>query len=787
MKLVIRSCLFSIWLLLLHWLPLLQAQNCPIPFSLGNDTTLCGGMSLQLQLPAFTEDVLTIDWLPAAALAIAPNQLSATVSPTTPTTYQVNVRSLSGPQLVLNGNFEAGNSGFTSAYTNWTGSGNMSEGRYRITNNPQSIHSGFANCQDNSGGGDMMVVNAASTPVNIWCQTINVLPNETYAFSAAITSVVAQNPAILRFRVNGQLIGNNFTAPAVNCSWANFFALWESGANTTAQVCINNQNTAQSGNDFAIDDISFRRTCLSSASITVSPLESPVFNLVDAPTFCSSSDSIPLASLVAEGDTSGQFTLNGISLQDDWLRPAQLTAGSYLLTYTLGQAPCATTQSVTILVEAARSAGSYGSQPDDNFALCSSDLLTFNEHLNNGFDGDPGGSWSISGGLVPASISPTGQITWPSAAVGTYTIQYTLAATTNCPADLSSFTLRVDTLPAVNLGEDRSLNCDDSNFLLSNLASSATNYSYAWSRDGIPLTQGSQLLVNTPGLYVLRAINSQNGCEGSDTLIIRQLNTLPSLSFELRTPTCASMNRLVLGSVQVLTVTNASPPLLFSLNEGAFVADSSFIDLAPGRYQLRMEDAAGCSVDTSFQLTDPLAYGFQLSVRGDTAATLGIPFSVGISSNLPDAWLDSLRWLPDGIAEIGSRSILIRPEQPQVYQATVLTTDNCLFSDALTVRPLLPDLLYAPTAFSPNGDGNNDRWLPLTHPAVVVLEELLIFDRWGNQVFQSSELTPNDQSAGWDGRRAEKPLAKGLFAWRCRLRTADGQQLSYSGELLLLR
>ena len=49
--------------------------------------------------------------------------------------------------------------------------------------------------------------------------------------------------------------------------WSQFHEIWFSGTNTSATICITNQNTAQAGNDFALDDIEFRQVCTVSDSI----------------------------------------------------------------------------------------------------------------------------------------------------------------------------------------------------------------------------------------------------------------------------------------------------------------------------------------------------------------------------------------------------------------------------------------------------------------------------------------------------------------------------------------
>jgi gliding motility-associated-like protein len=116
----------------------------------------------------------------------------------------------------------------------------------------------------------MMVVNGAGVPnVSVWCQTITVNPNTWYDFSAWGATCVGSNPAVLQFSINGGLIGTPLNLPLATGLWTQFNSTWFSGPNTSITICITNQSTAISGNDFAIDDISFREICEVSDSVFI--------------------------------------------------------------------------------------------------------------------------------------------------------------------------------------------------------------------------------------------------------------------------------------------------------------------------------------------------------------------------------------------------------------------------------------------------------------------------------------------------------------------------------------
>jgi gliding motility-associated-like protein len=178
-----------------------------------------------------------------------------------------------GLNQVVNGDFSQGDTLFSTDFIHGTGGayGLLSmEGTYAITTDPSLVHNNFASCTDHTGNGNMLVVNGSPVPnANIWCQTVPVTPNTYYAFSAWLMSVTAPNPAEMDFLVNGTSLGTPLLASSNTCEWNQFYAVWNSGANTTATICIINQQLAVGGNDFALDDIAFSPLCSYTDSIEV--------------------------------------------------------------------------------------------------------------------------------------------------------------------------------------------------------------------------------------------------------------------------------------------------------------------------------------------------------------------------------------------------------------------------------------------------------------------------------------------------------------------------------------
>lgn len=95
--------------------------------------------------------------------------------------------------------------------------------------------------------------------------------------------------------------------------------------------------------------------------------------------------------------------------------------------------------------------------------------------------------------------------------------------------------------------------------------------------------------------------------------------------------------------------------------------------------------------------------------------------------------------------------------------------------------------VYAPNAFSPNGDGINDAFTLFGNEKIEAIENLTIFDRWGGMVFYAEGIAPNDLSKGWTGEWRGKQANQGVYTWMATVKLADGTNKLLAGDVTLLR
>ncbi|MCQ2294832.1 MAG: gliding motility-associated C-terminal domain-containing protein [Bacteroidales bacterium] len=163
---------------------------------------------------------------------------------------------------VVNGDFEQGNTGFTSQYTYMAnGNGNLPQDYYAVTPQPASFISDFSAYDHTLGNGKMLIANGSNNSSHaVWQQTVSVEPNTEYQFTfwahkLIFYSVSDENLPLLRVKINGSSLGSD-TRLSNSSDWQQITHTWNSGSSTSATIAIYDINTTDGANDFGLDDIS---------------------------------------------------------------------------------------------------------------------------------------------------------------------------------------------------------------------------------------------------------------------------------------------------------------------------------------------------------------------------------------------------------------------------------------------------------------------------------------------------------------------------------------------------
>lgn len=137
-------------------------------------------------------------------------------------------------------------------------------------------------------------------------------------------------------------------------------------------------------------------------------------------------------------------------------------------------------------------------------------------------------------------------------------------------------------------------------------------------------------------------------------------------------------------------------------------------------------------------------------------------------------------WSPaTGLRSATEQKPYAMPTATTTYRLTV-TADGCTASDDVTVN-VVPYCVKPMEAFTPNGDGLNDRWL-ITTGNCLQRAKVEVFNRYGAKVYQSDDYKNN-----WNGTYEGKPLADGTYYYIITFQLVNGKTVYMKGNVTILR
>ncbi|TVR75967.1 MAG: PKD domain-containing protein, partial [Chitinophagaceae bacterium] len=561
-----------------------EIEGNDVNISAGDDVTICAGDTVQLNAIG----AMMYEWFPADGLSN--NSVSNPLaSPQQTTTYMV-VGAVPSGELVVNGDFESGNTGFYSEYDyiNDPFSGSWSTGlgpesTYTVTHDPSIYHPNFVGNDHTTGSGNFMAINGAEdVGVKVWCQDVVIEPFTEYYFSAWITSIHPQSPAILAFSINDSLLGPPIQAPNVASNpsvWEQFYAIYYSDTATVAQICIVNQNQAKIGNDFGLDDISFTTVCKDTTYVTVFVDEYPEISVTGDTAICVGST----VEISVFGDTDSILWNTGQTSESINVAPNETT--TYTVTSYIANG-CNTIEEVTITInEEPNLVINVIGQP-----VCETDLSGEVE-------------LTLTSGLSPFSVIITGTDTTISGTINELDLAQSFSGLSEGIYNVSivdangcetSGNFEIELIEGVDLS--LAVNSNFNGFgvscinqldgvIVSSVSGGTPPYSYLWSNN-----QTSQNLNNIgAGIYTL-TVTDANQCEAIESVEL----TAPS---ELAATSTEDAPILCNGETTTVTV-SATGGIEPYTGTGTFTVSA-------GTHDFTVTDANGCISTTTITISEP--------------------------------------------------------------------------------------------------------------------------------------------------------------------------------------
>ncbi|WP_159469256.1 gliding motility-associated C-terminal domain-containing protein [Dyadobacter sp. 3J3] len=270
-------------------------------------------------------------------------------------------------------------------------------------------------------------------------------------------------------------------------------------------------------------------------------------------------------------------------------------------------------------------------------------------------------------------------------------------------------------------------------------------------------------------------VKDYNGCI-NDTLVKVKLNGTILLKTFSDTTICIG------EQIQLLTTANVTN---YSWSPAVGLDNASSLEpfASPTQttsYIITATDKNCSSKDTVIVSVIP---EIQVLVTPDAEITANKPFPLTSSSpQLAGVSGVNYTWSPPyALSNPTIPNPVAKLNTSQVYTVTLTTLQGCTGTGKVTLTVIPPAFITLPDIFTPDGDGKNDVLIPIAS-SIASLTYLRIYDRWGEVIYFSKQLTD-----GWDGKVKGTKSDGGVYVWKMQAVTNGGDILNKNGTVLLVR
>ncbi|MEO6833797.1 MAG: gliding motility-associated C-terminal domain-containing protein, partial [Chitinophagaceae bacterium] len=378
-------------------------------------------------------------------------------------------------------------------------------------------------------------------------------------------------------------------------------------------------------------------------------------------------------------------------------------------------------------------------------------------------------TWKFHDGTISHAANPSMTYSGP----GTYPVTIYASTSTGCLDTLQS-SVTFYPFPKIDAGPDTTICLTDSATL-----NPHGGMSYVWS------PAGSLSCSACTNPFAFPVVNTRyttigtdiHGCSNADTVTVR-IRTKTTASASPTTEICSG------DTVKLVATGGTKYQWIPAIGLDSPKAANPHASPDSTQHYIVVVQLASCipdtvAVDLIVHPTPVVSAGKnQTMIAGDKVQLQAI------GSSFISHW----EWSPgDDLSCINCASPEASPKASTTFIIVAKTEFDCRATDSVRITVICDNKqVYIPNTFTPEGNGVNDVFYPRGR-GLKVINHFRIYDRWGEVVFERSNMQVDDRSQGWDGKKNGKPLSPDIYVYTVDAVCDTGEPIKWQGDVLLLR
>ncbi len=358
---------------------------------------------------------------------------------------------------------------------------------------------------------------------------------------------------------------------------------------------------------------------------------------------------------------------------------------------------------------------------------------------------------------------------------GNYSVELIVRTINDC-ADTTSTNITIKKAPDVSISNDVTI-CKGGNTLLQ----ATGGITYSWSPDNdISCTDCNIVMVNPDESRTYQVIGKNEiGCADTASTYVTVIQPF-RMNITGRDSICIgqSTQMLVTGGVTYSWSPNVS---ISDPNSGNPVFNPSVTTV----YRVIGYDGKNCFTDTAFVTVAVGGYP-TVDLGPDQVLPTGTLYP--LKSTITNGPISKWEWTPNRNLDCNDCAEPVATVKTNTsYTVKVTSAYGCSATDTIAIKAFCVNTqVYIPNAFTPDGDGLNDK-LIVRGSGIQTVKYFRIFNRWGELVFERSNFAPNDPSFGWDGKVRGNNVKPDVYVFTAEVLCDDGSPYVYKGNVSLIK